>query len=198
MALTSKQKRVLDYIKRYTKRKGLAPTYEEIARGLGVSKATVHGHVMQLSFQGLLKRERYRARSFSLPEPEPPRFTLPLLGIIQAGSPIEAVADEERLDLSELLPLGKECFALKVRGVSMIDEQIRDGDLVIVERRPRAEPGETVVAILDQEQATLKKFYPEGRRIRLQPANEELEPIVVDSGRVEIQGVVCGVVRRYH
>jgi len=197
MALTSKQKRVLDYVKRYTKRRGLAPTYEEIARGLGVSKATVHGHVMQLAFQGLLKRERYRARSFSLPEPEPLRYSLPLLGIIQAGVPIEAVTDEETFDLADFIPLGKEHYALKVRGISMIDEQIRDGDIVIVERRARPEPGETVVAILDREQATLKKYYPEGKRVRLQPANEGLEPIVVDSARVEVQGVVRGVVRRY-
>jgi len=118
-----------------------------------------------------------------------------ILGTIAAGSPIEAIETPEQLDLQDLLPTDRDVYALRVRGESMIEDGIRDGDLVLVERRNTARNGETVVAILEDEEATLKRFYREKSHIRLQPANASMEPILVNE--IEIRGVVIGVIRRY-
>ncbi len=127
-------------------------------------------------------------------EPEV-RSKLPVLGVIAAGRPIEAGEDREELEISELVPTGEGIYLLRVRGKSMIEDHIDDGDLVVVERKETAENGDIVVAILDEEEATLKRFYRENNRIRLQPANSNMEPIYVDS--VTLRGVVRGVIRRF-
>jgi repressor LexA len=196
--LTRRQKQILDFLGAYTAEHGLSPTLEEIAQAFGVNKVTIFGHVAELERKGLLERPTPRAsRGLKLVSSSgPARGTcLPILGRIAAGLPIEAVEDPELLDLQDLIPPGRDVFALRVRGDSMIDDGIRDGDIVLVERRDTARNGETVVAVLEGGEATLKRFYKEGRRVRLQPANDSMEPLIVDG--IEIRGVVLGVVRSY-
>ncbi|MBL8694005.1 MAG: repressor LexA [Planctomycetes bacterium] len=196
--LTRRQRDILDVFERYTRENGISPTLEEIATALGVNKVTVFGHVAELERKGVLTRAaRGVSRSLQLREGASPSRSAPLriLGSIAAGAPIEALEEPEVLDLSELTPPGAECYALRVRGDSMIDDGIHDGDLVLVERRTTAHNGEIVVAVLPDENATLKRFYRDGTRYRLVPANASLEPRVVES--LEIRGVVLGVLRRY-
>jgi repressor LexA len=198
--LTPKQMRILVLVRDYQRKHGYSPTMQEIADVLGITKVTVFEHVSGLEKKGLLRRSRHRARSLELTQrvefPDESGASLPLVGHIAAGAPIEAVENPETINLEEMFKTQSAAFCLKVRGDSMIDEQIRDGDLVVVERRETARDGETVVALLDDGEATLKKFYKEGKRVRLQPANPAYSPLYVDS--VRIQGVVVGVVRRYH
>lgn len=198
--LTPKQMRILTLVRDYQRKHGYSPTMQEIADALGVTKVTVFEHVSGLEKKGLLRRLRHRARSLELTHraefPDESGASLPLVGHIAAGAPIEAIENPETINLEELFKAPGGAFCLKVRGDSMIDEHIRDGDLVVVERRETARNGETVVALLDDGEATLKKFYKEGKRIRLQPANAAYAPLYVDS--VRIQGVVVGVLRRYH
>lgn len=197
--LTPKQLAILTYLRDYARQHGYAPTLQEVAEHFDVTKVTIFEHVGVLQRKGYLERLPHKARSLKLtsqaafPDERPTK--IPMLGRIAAGSPIEAIEDTESLDLDEVLQTRGTNFALHVRGDSMIEEQIRDGDFVIVERRDTARNGETVVALLDNGEATLKKFYREGGRIRLQPANSDLEPIYVDD--VKIQGVVVGVFRKY-
>lgn len=197
--LTPKQLRLLTLIRDYQNKHGYSPTMQEMADLLGVTKVTVFEHVGGLEKKGLLRRLKHRARSLELTSrvefPDDARTSLPLVGHIAAGAPIEAIENPETLNLETLFNASEGAFALKVRGDSMIDEQIRDGDLVIVERRETARNGETVVALLDSGEATLKKFYREKGQIRLQPANPGFAPIYVDDLR--IQGVVVGVLRTY-
>ena len=199
--LTPKQLRVLTLVRDYQRKHGYSPTMQELAETLDITKVTVFEHVTGLEKKGLLRRSRHRARSLELTEhgraafPDESRTTLPLVGHIAAGSPIEAVENRESIDLEDLFSSHSGAFVLRVRGDSMIDEHIRDGDLVVCEQRNTARNGETVVALLEDGEATLKKFYRENNRIRLQPANPAYEPIFVDG--VRIQGVVIGVVRTY-
>jgi repressor LexA len=203
--LTPKQMKILTRIRDIRLSRGYSPTMQELADELGVSKVTVFEHVEALIRKGALVRDANKARSLRVSPnvklPDELRNTkLPLVGTIAAGKPIDAVEDRQFLDLESLFAPGSrrgtgDVFVLKVRGDSMIDEQIRPGDYVIVERRNTARNGETVVALLDDGEATLKKFYKERGRIRLQPANEAYEPIWVDN--CTIQGVVIGVVRAY-
>ena len=199
MNLTPKQRRIMEHIREFRAAHEYSPTLQEIARAFGVSKITVLQHLRALEKRGAIRRARYQARSIEICEPhdgERRAQRVPLVGTIAAGQPIEAVAEKELLDLSELLEGRRERFLLRVRGDSMIDEHIRDGDYVICERRSTARNGETVVAILENGEATLKKFYREpGGRIRLQPANPEITPIHPE--HVEIHSVVIGVLRRY-
>jgi len=153
----------------------------------------------RLERKGALKREKFRARSIELlvsVEERQGRFVLPLLGSIQAGAPLEACEEEKTLDLASILPLSKQCFALRVQGNSMIGDQIRHGDYVIVERRSNAQNGDTVVAVLGDGRATLKRFYRERSRIRLQPANDSMKPTYVR--QVEVRGVVIGLLRNFN
>ena len=205
--LTRRQREILDFFRAYSARTGMSPTLEEIANHFGVNKVTIFGHVAELERKGVLKRAaRGVSRGLQLVEDPADSFTpssahapsLPIVGTIAAGSPLEAVEDPEQLDLGDLVPRGTEVYALRVKGDSMIEDSICEGDIVLVERRSSARNGETVVAVLPEGEATLKRFYREkGRdgRIRLQPANSSMDPILVDS--VEIRGVVVGVVRRY-
>jgi len=194
--LTRRQRDILDFFESYAREHSISPTLEEIASALGVNKVTIFGHVAELERKGFLVRSaRGVSRGLQLTGLGT-RIDgkLKILGRIAAGSPIEAIEDPEDLDLHDLLPPGKECYALQVRGESMIEDGIRDGDLVLVERRSDARNGETVVAVLPDEGSTLKRFYREGRRVRLQPANAALSPLIVD--QVEVRGVVVGVIRR--
>jgi len=197
--ITRRQRDILDFFEEYTRSQGISPTLEEIAASLGVNKVTVFGHVAELERKGVLVRAAKgvsRGLQFATPPGAPIRASdLQILGTIAAGSPLETLEEPESLDLSDLTPPGATCYALRVRGDSMIEDGIREGDLVLVERRVEAHNGEIVVAVLPDETATLKRFYREGSKIRLQPANAQLEPQILDS--VEVRGVVLGVIRRY-
>ena len=196
--LTPRQLDILRFLRDYRSRLGYSPTLQEIGDSLNLTKVTVFEHVGALERKGaLLRGAKHKARSlqvapdFEFPEGRPTR--LPLVGRIAAGGPIEAVENPESLDLEEIFDRPGETFVLHVTGNSMIDEHIRDGDYVVCEHRATARNGETVVALLEDGEATLKKFYREAGRIRLQPANEAFDPIYTD--HVEIQGVVIGVLR---
>lgn len=197
--LTPRQIEILGRVRDGRRSNGYSPTLQEIADALGISKITVFEHVEALIAKGMLTRRSNRARSLdltssvSLPDERPTR--LPLVGRIAAGRPIEAVETPDAVDLEELYSSRYPVRALTVVGDSMIDEHIRDGDLVVYEERTNVRNGDTVVAIVGRDEATLKKFYREKNRIRLQPANDEYAPIYARD--VRIQGVVIGVLRRY-
>jgi len=197
MNLTPRQHQIVEFIRDYVAENAYAPTMQEIADHLGVSRPTVFEHIEALEARGALSRQALLSRAIELaPELSGRPTVLPLVGLIAAGSPIEAVEDTEVLDLEQLFQgRAGETFVLQVRGNSMIDEQIRDGDYVIVEKRSHARNGETVVALLEGGDATLKKFYRERGRIRLQPANETMKPLYVKN--CQIQGIVIGVLRKY-
>ena len=201
MVLTKKQRRVMDYIGSFQELNGYSPSYEEIAEGLGYrSKGTVHKHLKHLVEKGMITKQWNRSRSIEIvSEPSDVRaVNLPLLGLVAAGEPIVAIEDptEEISVPGDMIGFGSH-YVLKVRGNSMIDEQIRDGDYVIVEERSNAESGETVVALVGGEEATIKKFYPENGKIRLQPANEKMLPLILPADSVQIRGVVIGILRKY-
>lgn len=198
--LTKRQREILDYLNEFIDEHGYAPSLEEIGQRFGLSSlATVHKHLTNLQDKGFIRRAWNRSRSVEL---VPTRMgaralELPLLGYVAAGVPIEAVVSAESVVVPEDLCGARDTYALRVRGDSMIDEQIRDGDLVVVEDRRTAHNGEMVIALLDGADVTLKKFYREDGHIRLQPANDAIAPIIVSASSVQIQGVVIGVMRRY-
>ncbi len=195
---TEKQLRILEFIQRFQDERGVSPTLEEMATHFGVTKITIYEHLNQLEKKGAITRTKYRARSIEIVVPPPSRrkrFAVPLQGSIRAGAPLESVATEDVLNLDEVLRLDGDCFALRVQGNSMDGDQIRNGDYVMVERRTTAENGDTVVAVLENGEATLKRYYRERGRIRLQPANSDMKPIF--ARKVEIRGVVVGLVRRF-
>lgn len=199
IVVTPRQLEILRYIRDYRTNHGYSPTMQEIAAALGVNKVTVFEHVESLVKKGFLRRLPFKARSLILSDQvhfdDESASQMPLVGYIAAGAPVEAVQTPETIDLGEMFAGKTGTFVLKVRGNSMIDEQIRDGDFVIVERRDQVRDGETVVALLDDGEATLKKFFRErGGKVRLQPANPEFKPIYVD--HVQVQGVVVGVIRK--
>jgi repressor LexA len=199
--LTRRQRDILRFFEAYTAAQGISPTLEEIAQHFGLNKVTIFGHVAELERKGCLRRSAPGvSRGLQLVEEDtsaPSRVRgIPILGSIAAGAPIETLESPEVLAFEELVPPGSDIYVLRVRGDSMIEDSIRDGDLALIERRTNPSPGETVVAVLPGESATLKRFYRErDGRIRLQPANAALEPMVVDE--VEIRGVLIGVIRRY-
>ena len=198
--LTKRQREILDYLSDFIAQHGYAPSLEEIGRRFGLSSlATVHKHLTNLQDKGFIRRAWNRSRSVEL---VPTRMggralDLPLLGYVAAGAPIEAVVSNETVTVPEDLVGTRDTYALRVRGNSMIDEQIRDGDLVVVEDRQTAQNGEMVIALLEGSDVTLKKFYRENDHIRLQPANDAVAPIIVRADKVQVQGVVVGVMRRY-
>ncbi len=201
MAITRRQKEVLDFLSGFTQKNGYSPSYEEIASGLGLnSLATVHKHLTNLQEKGFIRRAWNRSRSVELlPSRSGGRaIELPMLGYVAAGQPIEAVTGSETISVPDSLVSGKrDTYVLRVKGESMIDEQIRDGDWVVVEDRKTADNGEMVIALVGGQDATLKKFYREANRIRLQPANPTMQPIYVEPDALQIQGVVVGVMRKY-
>jgi repressor LexA len=200
MAITRRQKEVLDFLTSFTSKNGYSPSYEEIANGLQLSSlATVHKHITNLQTKGLLQRAHNRSRSIDVLPQRPARKVfdrLPLLGRIAAGQPMEAIETAESISLGDIIG-NREVYALEVRGDSMRDEHIVSGDYVLVERTRTAREGEIVVALVDGSDATLKRFYREGEMIRLQPSNAEMAPIYAQARNVAIQGKVLGVLRKY-
>jgi repressor LexA len=206
MAITRRQRQVYDYISRFVTEKGYSPSFEEIGDGLGLSSlATVHKHISNLEKKGLLTRDYNKSRSIDLLPPKGrlkqamsvnTGIVLPLVGRIAAGQPIEAVENPETISLADFVR-SKEVFVLEVRGESMQDEHILDGDYVLVEKTKVAHNGDIVVALVDGSDATLKRFYREDDNIRLQPSNVNMQPIIVPAASVAIQGRVIGVLRKY-
>lgn len=209
MALTRRQKEVMDYLSNFIDRNGYSPSYEEIASGLGLaSLATVHKHVQALEAKQYLRRSYNHSRSLEVGDrfhsEEGSRLqrgsalpTIPLMGRIAAGAPVEAIPNPETLHFSDFI--GKDnTFALEVRGESMIDDHICSGDFVLAEKTDSVRNGEIVVALVDGTEATLKRYYLESDgRIRLQPANAAMAPIFVNQANLQIQGRVLAVMRKY-
>lgn len=202
MNLTPRQLDVLVAIRNFRHLHGYAPSMQELADKLRTSKVTVFEHINELEKKGVVRRVRHKPRSVEIvvdaPLPDEERPTkLPLLGMIAAGSPIEAVENREEIDLEQLFTSRSGVYVLRVVGDSMIEDHLCDGDYVIIERRNTARNGEQVVALLESGEATLKRYYREGDRVRLQPANREMAPRIVDADKCRIQGVVIGVLRTY-
>lgn len=207
MALTRRQKELMDYLVGFIRQQGYSPSFEEIASGMGLaSLATVHKHIQALQVKQYLRRNHNHSRSLEVCE----RFfkeqashrseeesSVPLLGRIAAGKPVEAIPNQETLHFSDFVG-HQNTFALEVRGDSMIEDHICSGDFVLIEKSPTARNGEIVVALVDGSEATLKRYYVEGDgRVRLQPANASMPPIFVDPANLEIQGRVLAVMRKY-
>lgn len=197
--LTRLEEKLLQFITRYIAQQGHAPTLEEIGKGLDIrSRGTVHRYIESLIAKGHIYREGRTWRSLRLTgEKSRHSLTLPLIGRIAAGSPIEAIPGEEELDIGALFS-GPDRFILKVKGDSMIEAGILDGDYVVIRYSDVARDGDIVVALIDDGEATLKRFRRNGRQIELLPENRELTPLVYPAERVRIQGVLVGQVRGYH
>ena len=206
MAITRRQREVYDFISGFVQSHGYSPSFEEIGEGLGLSSlATVHKHISNLEKKGLLRRDYNRSRSIDVLPPRgrmkqslgmPHSNSLPLMGRIAAGKPIEAIENPASISLAEFTS-SKDVFVLEVTGESMQDEHIVSGDYVLVEKTSTARNGEIVVALVEGSEATLKRFYLEGDRVRLQPANATMQPIIVPAHSVQVQGRVIGVLRKY-
>jgi repressor LexA len=202
MPLTKRQREILTYLQGYAGDNGYAPSFEEIAAHFNYnSLATVHEHLSNLERKGYIKRSYNESRAIEILPSEifARAVELPLLGAVAAGVPIEAISIPESVSVpEEFVRRSGDHYVLRVRGNSMIDEQIRDGDFVIVNERRTADNGEMVIALLQRTSATVKRFYRErDGRIRLQPANETMTPIYIHENDISIQGVVVGVIRRY-
>ena len=199
MFLTKRQKEIFDYLRGYISRHGYAPTFDEIATSFGfTSKGTVYKYIRALKEKGAIRHEWNRARSIEVRPIETSPNSLEILGTVAAGKPIEAVPDPDAIDVPlAFLRRGKN-YVLKVSGNSMIEEHIQNGDYVVVQEKVEASNGQTVVALVDDHEATIKKMYRRGGKIELRPANEKLEPMIYDARRVRIQGVVVGVMRKYN
>ncbi len=201
MALTKRQREILDYVESFLEAKGYSPSFEEIAEYFGYrSLATVHEHLSNLESKGYIRKNYNESRSIELVRADMrlAAVELSLLGTVAAGEPIEAIEEQEHISVPEDLVAGSPGahYVLRVRGDSMIDEQIREGDLLVIEERRNAENGQIVVAMVHGEDATLKKFYREGENVRLQPANSSYPPLEIPAERVEVRGVVRGVLRK--
>ncbi len=200
MFLTKRQKELFDYLEGYIGAHGYAPTLEEIGGHFQLSSlATVHKHLTNLENKGLIRRQWNYSRAIELvtERAKAGAVELPLLGCVAAGRPIEALENAESISVPEAFIRRQNTFVLRVVGSSMIDDGICDGDYVIVEERPVAENGETVVAVVNGE-ATVKRFHHEkGGKVRLQPANDAMAPLVVKAKDITIRGVVVAVMRKY-
>lgn len=205
ITLYKRQRQILEYISQYIQMNGTSPTLQEIADAMGLSSlATVHEHLQTLEKKGVIRRFEGAVRGIEVTDgsmsTELTGIELPLVGFIAAGEPIDAI--ENPTDTitvsSDLVSKVKRCYVLQVKGDSMIDEGILDGDCVVIQSQNTANNGDIVVALIDGSFATLKTYYNEGNgKIRLQPANEKMEPIYVNARDLEIQGKVTGVIRRY-
>lgn len=199
--LTKRQKEILDFIKEYEQEYGVAPSYREIGQALGVSSpATVSDHIKALEAKGFLSKGENQIRSIEISPTvshlDGGVMELPLVGLITAGEPIEAIEDKETMAVpGGFIVDGVNSYVLKVKGQSMIEDGILDGDYVIVERNPSPKNGDVIVALLDNAYATLKRFYRESDKIRLQPANSSMKPIFVKD--LIVQGVVRAVIRKF-
>jgi repressor LexA len=206
MAITRRQREVYDFLQNFIDEHGYSPSFEEIGAGLGLSSlATVHKHLNNLQEKGLLKRDYNRSRSIDVvkmrgrakpPAAVPVETSLPFAGVIVAGRPLEAVENPESISLGDFTR-AKDVYVLQVKGESMQDEHIVDGDYVLVEKTKAVRDGEIVVALVSNYETTLKRIYQEGETVRLQPSNATMKPILVPSAEVEVQGRVIGVLRKY-
>jgi repressor LexA len=208
VALTRRQKEVMDFLSSFIENHGYSPSYEEVASGLGLaSLATVHKHIQALEAKQYLRRNYNHSRSLEIGErflteeearrPQPTEAAVPLMGRIAAGQPVEAIANDETLQFSDFVG-HQSTYALQVRGESMIDDHICNGDFVLVEKTNSVHNGDIVVALLDGTEATLKRYYAESSgRVRLQPANAEMSPIFVNPDNLQIQGRVLAIMRKY-
>ncbi len=203
MALTKRQREILDFVESFIQSYGYSPSFEEIAKFFGYrSLATVHEHLSNLERKGYIRKNYTESRSVELLASQLPRASaaeVRLLGKVAAGAPIEAIEAEESIAVPEDMLRGQgPHYVLRVEGDSMIDAQIRDGDYVVVDGRDAADNGEMVIALVNGESATMKRFYREGDgRIRLQPANENHQPQFYSENDVHVRGVVVGVIRKY-
>ncbi len=200
MYFTEKQLRIMKFIHRFRSERGISPTMEEIAVNLGVTKITIYDHLNQLERKGALKRERFRARSIELLvdlDEHPNRLVLPLAGDIPADSLPDNGSGSQTLDLGSIFPINKQCFALRVQGNSMLNDHIREGDYVIVEQRSHYINGDTVVVVLSDGRAALRRFRREKSRIRLQPFQTGKRTSRNPGQVVEIRGVVIGLLRNF-
>jgi repressor LexA len=199
--LTKRQKEILDYIEQSIGKNGYAPTLEEIGERFELrSMATVHKHLSNLETKGLIRRKWNHSRAIEITDDRrrPASITIPLLGDVAAGNPIEAIEGTDTIDVPQSMIGKRDSYALHVKGDSMVDEGILDGDIVLVEERPDPRNGDVVVATVNGE-ATVKRFYREKNgTVRLQPANAAYKPILVDGGDLKIRGAVVGLLRRYH
>ena len=200
MTLTDNQRAVLSFIQHYIASHGVSPKLQEIAEGIGISsRGVAHRYVQALVDAGLLSIDKGKHRGIRLLGDNSPqqRKSLPLLGKIAAGKPIEAIPGEDEINLVDFF--GKNTFAVRVQGESMIEVGIFDGDIAIIEFRETANNGDIVVALIDEEEATLKRFKstPQGRFIQLIPENRNMETMVYETSRVRIQGVLVGQLRKY-
>ena len=200
MTLTDNQRTVLNFIQRYIANHGVSPKHQEIAEGIGISsRGVAHRYVQALVDAGFLAIDKGKHRGIQLikENPHQQKNTLPLLGKISAGKPIEAIAGEDEINLTDFF--GKNNFAVRVQGDSMIDIGILDGDVVVIEFRETANNGDIVVALIDEQEATLKRFKSaaKGRFIHLIPENTEMETMVYEASRVRIQGILVGQLRKY-
>jgi repressor LexA len=207
MALTRRQKEVMDFLSSFIQKHGYSPSYDEIATGLNLaSLATVHKHIQALEAKQYLRRSYNHSRSLEIGERylaeekarrTPAMESVPLMGRIAAGSPVEAIPDPETLHFSDFVG-NESTFALQVRGDSMIEDHICSGDFVLVEKTDSVRDGDIVVALVDGSEATLKRYYADSDgRVRLQPANASMAPIYVDPSSLQIQGRVLAVMRKY-
>lgn len=196
--LTTQQKRVLDFIRAFIRRHGHSPSLREIGEGIDIqSRGAVHRHVQTLIDRGMLKRTRSGWRTLELVETDETSLSLPLLGKIAAGRPIEVISGHDEINIAEML-LGEERYVLQIEGDSMVDAGILDGDLVVIQHTDTANDGEIVVALIDDQEATLKRlFHLSGRRIKLVAENHKLSPLIYPADRVRIQGVLTGQLRSY-
>ncbi len=200
MHLTKRQKEIFDFICEYLEREGYAPSLEEIGERFGLSSvATVHKHVQNLVEKNLLRKAWNRSRSIEVvrDEPAPTSIEIPLLGRVAAGRPIEAIEVPDTIAVPPDMVARRDCFALRVAGDSMIDDHIVDGDVVVLEARKTPRTGETVVALIRGEECTLKRFFQDGGKVRLVPANAMLSPMEFPAEDVQVQGVVIGLVRNF-
>src|SRR5262245_13698290 len=197
--LTEKQQAIYDYIRRYITERGMAPSYEEIRKTLRFrSYNSVQKYLKRLEEKGYIKSPwKNRKRALELVDPGPMALCVPLLGRVAAGRPIEAITQNETIDVPEALLRGEDHFALKVVGDSMVDDGIRDGDIVIVKRQRDARNGQTVIALIGDD-ATIKQYHRRGAQIELRPANPRMRPILVGEDDLQIQGVVIGLIRKFH
>lgn len=202
MALTRRQHEILEYVRQHIADQGYAPSFEEISERFGFrSLATVHEHLTNLERKGYIRRAHNESRAIEIipPKHQAGATDLPLLGLVAAGEPIEALTEGDTLAVpDELIPRRGRSYVLRVRGQSMVDEQICDGDYLVVHERPQAENGQTVIALVNGAGATVKRYYREpGGWIRLQPANATMAPLRANERDVVIQGIVVGVIRKY-
>ncbi len=201
MPLTKRQREILDFLNGYGEANGFAPSFEEIAEHFNYnSLATVHEHLSNLERKGYIKRSYNESRAIEILPSDvyPKAIELPLLGTVAAGAPIEELTTDQTVAVPEGFVGRGSHYVLRVKGNSMVDEQIRDGDYVVVKERTAADNGEMVIALIDGQAATVKRFFKErDGRVRLQPANEQLSPMFFKDSDLAIQGIVVGVLRRY-